>query len=402
MPTHRLLLSLLAGMFWFVSGSALAIDADADRVDVRKTCPVPSVNCVTTMAEVNTWLEPGGRQQSPVIPVIIDVGPGEFDPFVCADQDSITLRGSGRITTTISNHLSSGVAVSITNCDRLELQDLRVVADGSLGKGVDFNGPGSVDYTDIEVEATRSPFEENDAVSGTCPYSASQSVHRSWNSIWRDLNQNGSYAWGATCTQALFYGSEVFGVTTAIQVQNQGDVRLYGSVVRTVVLQNSATNPARGVRLGPGSGGTFHMHGGLIAVDASAKEGQQNVSVLGIQNNTGFAHALDTAFLVKAAGTGTATRVSGASVEAPLLLAPGTDKPNGGGGGAGPYVSTTGQDLYVETDCCSNGDCNATPTPGTEPHLMVYNSNLCTNPTQGPWFDTVTGRCRGVVVGSCP
>ena len=399
MATRTSLFVPIAACLFLSPASALAqLPApDADRVELRLPggCAGQGANCVESTADVNAWLATVRSPDAP--PVIIDIGTGEFDPFVCIDQDGITLRGSGRLVTAIANHVS-GNAMTIANCDKLQLQDLRVVADGTAGRGVDFTGPGSVDYTDIEVEAVRSVFEENDVVSGTCGYSASQSVHRSWNSLWRDLNQNGSAAWIATCTKALFYGSEVLGTNTAIQIEYQADLRLYGSVVRTVVPQNSAFSPARGVRVGPGPGGTFHMHGGLIAVDASAKEGQMNVSVVGIANN-GFAHALDTAFLVKAAGAGTATRIASTGVEAPLLLAPRTDKPNAGGGGAGPYVSATGSDMYVETDCCSNGDCDST---GAEPHLMVYNAAMCTSPTLGPWFDTVTGRCRGVAVGSCP
>ena len=51
--------------------------------------------------------------------------------------------------------------------------------------------------------------------------------------------------------------------------------------------------------------------------------------------------------------------------------------------------SITGQDLFIETDCNSAGDCSGR---GTETHLMIYNDANC---SQGnPWFDTVTGACR--------
>jgi hypothetical protein len=77
---------------------------------------------------------------------------------------------------------------------------------------------------------------------------------------------------------------------------------------------------------------------------------------------------------------------NGGRVDSPLLWAEGTAPPTGGS--ASDLQSETGSDLFVETDCASVG-CQAA---GTEPHLLVY-SAACA--TAGPWFDTVTGRCRG-------
>lgn len=51
--------------------------------------------------------------------------------------------------------------------------------------------------------------------------------------------------------------------------------------------------------------------------------------------------------------------------------------------------SVTGADMAVENDCSSAG-CQST---GTETHLLVYNTNCTAN---GPWFDVVTGKCRGL------
>jgi len=51
-------------------------------------------------------------------------------------------------------------------------------------------------------------------------------------------------------------------------------------------------------------------------------------------------------------------------------------------------VSINGADMTVETDC---GSENCTTT-GTETHLLIYNDS-CN--IAGPWFDVVTGKCRG-------
>ena len=52
-------------------------------------------------------------------------------------------------------------------------------------------------------------------------------------------------------------------------------------------------------------------------------------------------------------------------------------------------TSRDGEDIFVETDCASDGDCDGA---GTETHPMIYSEDAC--PTEH-WFDTVTGRCRG-------
>jgi len=59
-------------------------------------------------------------------------------------------------------------------------------------------------------------------------------------------------------------------------------------------------------------------------------------------------------------------------------------------GETGGAQSETGQDMFVETDCGSGGDCSG---GGSETHLMIYNSSCS---TAGPWFDVVTGACRSV------
>jgi hypothetical protein len=46
----------------------------------------------------------------------------------------------------------------------------------------------------------------------------------------------------------------------------------------------------------------------------------------------------------------------------------------------------------VETHCDASGDCDGA---GTQTHLMVYNEDCAVD---GPWFNTATRACRGVLV----
>lgn len=77
-------------------------------------------------------------------------------------------------------------------------------------------------------------------------------------------------------------------------------------------------------------------------------------------------------------------RVSGGVVGAPFQWPANIVPPSDN------FASDAGQDTYVETDCSNNGASSG----GTEPHLMIY-SAACA--TEGPWFDSTTGRCRGVI-----
>lgn len=373
------------------TGSAFALPPEnADRIDLRLDCTGQGSSCVQTMQEVVEWFDTVRSPTAP--PVLIDIGPGEFGAFYCTGQAKITLRGSGRGVTTIADHYAfGGLAINFLECDDVELQDLTVLA--TTGTAIQWSGPGTSIYTNIEVIGGSYAWAEYDFnFDLTCPW---VSEHWSWNSTWRELPGGSAYVWVALCSRTFFYGSELLGVRNAITMGLQGEVRLYGSVAKAVADSTVSSGKIQAVIMGsgPAPGGILHMHGGIIVADASAGSG--NIDAIAIAANAGsFAHTLDTAFLVKGGGTGKAQRLSRlgtGKVEAPTLLGPGNDIPNAGPGG-GPYVSEHGQDLFVETDCSPNGDCSS---GGGQTHLMVYNANCA---TAGPWFNTVTKACRGVIV----
>lgn len=88
---------------------------------------------------------------------------------------------------------------------------------------------------------------------------------------------------------------------------------------------------------------------------------------------------------------GTPTRLSGtaAAAHAPFLWQAGLTPPTAPTE-TNRLQSQDGQDLYVEIDCNSLGDCSS-GVPD-QPHLMIYNSSFC--PPEDPWFNVVTGDCR--------
>lgn len=95
---------------------------------------------------------------------------------------------------------------------------------------------------------------------------------------------------------------------------------------------------------------------------------------------------------MKAKGAGSVTRLRGMniaanidSIESPFLWPSSNTLPALTG-------SRNGADIFVETDCNSNGDCDS--GTGAEPHVMVF-SKTCT--ISGPWFNSTKGRCRGVL-----
>jgi len=80
-----------------------------DVVHLRKDCADTNPglkNCASTMLEMLNWVW-GARNPSASSPLIIDIGPGEFDSFVCRGTSDnnrkgwVTVRGSGQNNTLI-------------------------------------------------------------------------------------------------------------------------------------------------------------------------------------------------------------------------------------------------------------------------------------------------------------
>jgi hypothetical protein len=410
MLRHTLRALAVSASFVF-AGAALGLPAaDAERVYVRKDCTEAFgsgtetyASCVDNMEDLADWLY-GERptQTPPIKPVLIDIGPGEFGPFTCDGHHDITLRGAGRNITILRHGVFSGAAIGIGGCDRIHVQHLTAIATGvpnaSAVKGFakqGFDSGVTTTWTNVELIGDSYAWWEQDVtLTGSPPEctEAQMSTHWVYDSIFRNIGDGSvSYVFAATCSRTFLYATELEGPSNAITIGFQGDVRAYGGVLRAVPSPDHSFSSISTVVLN-NQKGVFHMHGGVIVADASAATGNVNARAIqvGGGNSTAFVHTHETAFLVRAAGDGNAVRIlnnPGAMVQSPSLHHPSADPPSSGvPGGAGEFRSTHGQDLFVETDCSADGDCEG---GGSQAHLMVYDSS-CTE----KWRNVVTGRCR--------
>lgn len=162
----------------------------------------------------------------------------------------------------------------------------------------------------------------------------------------------------------------------AVVVYPTGDFRAFGTAIRADVGSATGANYTDGV-VGVVVNETFHMHGGIVSVDAGAASTNVDAIGISVSGTSPFAHTPDTAFAVVAGGTGDAVRVEGSpsQVRSPFLWPAGTQPP--------AIESLTGYDLFVETD---------TGTGGDEPRLWIYRS-ACSG-GGGPWWDPAAKACR--------
>lgn len=355
------------------------------------------------------WDPVTGLNPSAGSPALVDVGAGNFvGPLECpSGAGFVTFRGAGRDRSrilgpsTILGWPGLTWAMDVTNCQALGFQDLSVIAEASPGANiaVRWSGAGSSTWTDVDIRGAYAGWYDFSCGGDADDPPAGE--HRFYGAT----ITAGGLAYYAECGATWLYGSEVrvqanansitplFGYT-GIGVSHRGDVRVYGSAVRVGGSAFPWVSSAAGVRVGPSGNsgtpdgsGTFHMHGGVIAVDTSAAAGIDVVGLL--VNDAGgsgdaMGHTPDTGFMVKGGAGADVARVAGdGHVMSPFLWQSGSAEPVSG------LQSLTGQDLYVETDCDASGDCSGSGTPPLQPHLMIYSAN-CTS----RWLDSVTGSCR--------
>lgn len=222
-------------------------------------------------------------------------------------------------------------------CAKLGFQDLSIVS--AVDQAFEWWGAGSASYSNIEL--TGGGFAWWD-------YSSTQSQHYWWNSVLNSTSGAGSATFQTYGAVHRFYGGEVnlkaTGGTAATPVAAvnansaagvPGEIQMYGSAIRAKVSPGATLAMLNGVNVG--SNQTFHLHGGTIAVDATAA-GSADVSVRGIQsafsgsNNLSTVHVLDVGYVLKPKGLGTADRLYG-------LGGPGMDAPFYWGAGTAPPQS---------------------------------------------------------------
>jgi hypothetical protein len=400
-PLGQRTLRLSNGMLFALS---LALSSPAfgqTLVHLRASCGSLSP-CVTSSTALQTWLDanpPGAAN-----PTTVDVGPGEFGPFVCSNDDYLTLRGSGRDRTSFRRAAPSGnSALSVSGCDEFAVQDLSVVGHAI---GVTKSGSGDMTLTDVDIEVGGSGLTTYAWWDGSvsCPEVRPKVWWFGSRIIVEATAGAANFGLYAQCAEHWVYGSdfEVHGSANTpgnaflntLYLIDGGDARIFGGSVRALVGGAVDTDfndfPGPDFTI-PGfaaafaaRGGHLHAHGALFVADAKASNLAQHAVGIKLENAL-HAHTPDAAFRVEADGGGIARRlvVIDSPVESPFLWPPSADPP--------AIESVNGSDVFVETDCDSSGDCGG-PGTRTEAHFMVYNPAHCG--TTDPWFDVVTGACR--------
>ena len=395
------------------AGSISPTDTTSDIVNLRQDCSGVNAdvkNCATTFAELLDWVW-NTRKPSAASPLLIDVGPGDFDSFFCNnrtgttyDTGFVTVRGSGPNNSAIHN-TTKRHAVITSNCTNITFQDISIIADidnsDPTVAGIQWIGGGTSVWSNVQVKTTStSPVTYGwYDVAGVSAIDC-EGVHYWFGSKISVAARAGSFGYKSNCGETWFYGGDIEvyidndtptsgAAMSAVQVGD--DVRIFGSTVRAVFDPNT-TNVALDISMTGVSvarTGTFHMHGGIINVDAS--RATSSLDVTGVSaapaptgtTDTNALHTPMTAFRLSAGGNGNVIRVSGDSVESPYTWPKSTTPPS--------ITSTTGSDTFVETDCDSSGNCNDSASTEKHPHLMIYDASCTTN---GTWFDVVTNACR--------
>lgn len=401
MRSLALVIVLLIGTL--AAPGASGVGASAPRVFLRTSCDVPTTSgvltlddCFTQMGDLVDWIHDIRRPTS-TTPLLVDIGPGTFERFECREtlswQDAgyISLRGAGQSKTVVratGGELmpqAEHSAAFVQGCEDLHFQSLTLRSESV---GVLWSGSGSSNWFDVEVDVlgTDDPawgWEDT----GGC----SQPAQHFWfGSIIRAKGPTYSVGYEPKCSINWFYTSEIRAEghagtnlnNNALRIRSGGDVRVFGSVLRAVA--GDRMSPILFFAAVQNHGGRFEMYGGDIVADAYGMPVDQ--AVVGIWSQ-GVAsqrnRTLETSFSLRPSGGGGPSRVAflpgGGPVDSPLLHPQSEDPP-------AAISSVPGSDIFVETDCGSDGNCNH---GGDETHLMIWNP-VCAD----SWFDSTAKRCR--------
>lgn len=415
---HNIVAAFISGLasLLFVSPSWAINNAPADAavVNVRINCTeggVEVINCFTTMADVENWLN-NVRQTGPDNPTLIQIGPGSFVTHLICNYSNVTLRGAGRSQTILSAAGQLTAMEIYGACTAFDVQDLTVDASQAVVWGIFFN-PGSdwagvTTWTNVDIIGPGYGWTE--ATQGCTQHGK----NLFFGSRISTVGTGGiSRAYQASCAQSWFWGSEIISNVSlagtaeafALKAVNTAEVHLYGSNAR-LLLAPGVT--ARSI----GSGGTgtvsylmaamegssVHIHGtGLDVVH----NGSGTADMLYADSTSHF-HANESGFNIHVTGTGKVNRIAGTgTVETPYIWGASTVPPlSTSSSGVQTLASRNGMDSYVETDCplSATSDCSAgagLPVGLQYPRLMVYRKECTgTAANQGPWFDTVKRACR--------
>jgi hypothetical protein len=353
----------LIGCLAFSHNSFAAIDPAATVVLLRTSCNDGTGgtlnNCFTTMSSLITWIS-NTRQPSAASPLVVEIGPGTFGQFGCANGGYTTLRGSGREKTVITNGAAFSSAFHVDNCTQLEFSELTIKGTSSALHSMDWIGGGTSTWSDVDIIGNAYGWYDG---GGTHYWFGSRIINKPGFGVSRAYLTSG---------ENWFFGSEITaegmnsaGDVVAFEVRTGGEVHVYGGAIRSVVSgggTGSTVNAARAI----GTGAEIHIHGtGIDVISVPAN----NIAALIAASGTKI-HANASAYNLSTGAGGTISRIvnNGGHVHAPYLWEEHPTPPN--------IVSVTGADMAVVTD-------------GTQPHLVIYSDN-CTS----KWFDTSTNACR--------
>jgi hypothetical protein len=399
-------------------------------------------NCFESMLELSAfttgWIWTT-RQPDASSPLVVDIGPGSFGEFQCPNiqvaggdprAGYVSVRGAGRGITVLDGQAEIPQAtggIFALNCTHLSFSHLTAVGPQY---GVRWGGGGDATWTDVDLETYDPPvggiaggwFDQCDfgnAAPGVTPLPSTEigelSRHFFFGSRVRTFGAVtlGGFSFVSQCGDSWFYGGDIeltyndpaatiLGVAGGVvTLLDNGQLRAFGTSIRGTAKVGLSPGSLRGVRVRSSSTfpqnhpSQFHIHGGIISLNVSTAD----TSVIGIEvtddgqqpaGANSFAHTLATAYVLNPSGTGTVTRIltsGGGVAQSPLLWQAGDAPPASTNA---DLVSEDGEDLFVETDCYADGDCDT--AGGNQSHLMVYDADCA---TAGPWRDSTTGRCRG-------
>ncbi len=380
-------------------------DVGAERVRLQLSCNSGDNNCFTDANAMLDWIW-SVRQPTPTNQLAVDIGSGEIqlpNRYFCDGQAATTgintgyvsFNGAGRGITRLTWTSGPGAVVRIRDCTGLNFQDMTI--DGWNGRsGIVWDGAGISTWNDMDV-VRAIPYAWND----TCT-SGQKGTHYWFGSRLEMAAVSGyHFTYRSQCGETWFYGGDIVagatgGFSVAVLAEGTNSaVRIYGSSVR-VVLPADATYPSGtnngcnisgSATLIASAGAEIHMHGGVVA---SLSNSTVDTNVCGaVAQQGGIVHTPDTAFNLKASGSGIATRLyadsdPGSRLDSPFQWPAASAPP--------AVLSLDGSDTFVEVDCDDIGNCNSAQAPAQRPHLMVYTA-ACT--FDGPWFDVATNKCRG-------
>ena len=417
--------SLIGVLFSSVAGA----QTQPDTVYLVDNCLAAGkthmVDCFTSVDELHDGIwNPATATITPSEnePLLVEVGAGKFTGSLSCPSGGgwVTFRGVGRERSLLLRETdppSGSGAVPVLRaegCESLEFSDLTIRSEPPSGDGhaVVWLFGGSSNWTNVDL------IGEDGGWYDVC-FGSSSDPPDAEHYFWGAKITAGRAGIVSTCGDIWFYGGEILTdvgafnpaasplAAVAVHVVHRSIVRVFGSALRVRISDGTGIGAgyAYGARAGAqvpafpvGEGsGHFHMHGGIVNVNAGNVSGLGSV---GIEADSGvagtgdaLAHTPGTAFVI--AGGSVNKRLSGptcaddpspcsngtGNLQSPFLWQSATDEPAPG------LASVDGRDLFVDTD--------SGPT-GSDPHLMIY-STACEGDPAGdgtPWFDVVEGTCR--------